>query len=385
VNLARLTRYGHSYWLDNLTRRMIADGSLARRVNEEGLGGVTSNPAIFHKAIASSGDYDEQIRQGVLVGRSARELYEDLTTTDVRAACDILRPVFDRTQGADGFVSLEVSPHLAHDTAGSIAEAHCLHGLVDRPNLLIKIPGTAAGVPAVEELLFDGINVNVTLLFAVESYQAVADAYLRALERRLEAGRPIDNIASVASFFLSRIDVLVDTLLGDGASANAASLLGKAAIANAQLAYARFLKLLDGKRWKMLAQRGARPQRLLWASTGTKNPAYRDVMYVEPLIGLYTVNTMPEETIAAFADHGEVGNTVASGLDEAQQVMAALEEAGIDFRLVTGKLEVEGIQKFIEPYDALLDVIEGKREGFRQTSGESSPSDHSGGVPTKLG
>jgi transaldolase len=368
VNPARLTKYGQSYWLDNLTRRMITDGSLARRVKEEGLGGVTSNPAIFHKAITRSGDYDDQIRQGALAGLSARELYEDLTTTDVRAACDILRPVFDRTRGADGFVSLEVSPHLAHDTAGSIAEAGRLHGVVDRPNLLIKIPGTAAGVPAVEELLFDAINVNVTLLFAVESYQAVAEAYLRALERRLEAGRPIDNIASVASFFLSRIDVLVDKLLGDSASANAASLLGKAAIANAQLAYARFLELLGGKRWQALAQRGARQQRLLWASTGTKNPAYRDVMYVEPLIGAYTVNTMPEETIAAFADHGEVGNTVASGIDDARQVMAALEEAGIDFCAITVQLESEGIEKFIEPYDVLLDVIDGKLGNFRQAS-----------------
>ena len=202
----------------------------------------------------------------------------------------------------------------------------------------------------------------------MESYRSVAEAYLRAVERRLEAGRPVDNVASVASFFLSRIDVLVDKLLGDSASANAASLLGKAAIANAQLAYGRFLELLGGKRWQALAQRGARPQRLLWASTGTKNPAYRDVMYVEPLIGPYTVNTMPEETIAAFADHGEVGNTVASGIDDARQVMAALEEAGIDFRLVTGQLEAEGIQKFIEPYDALLGIIREQRDKFAHLS-----------------
>lgn len=382
---SRLGEYSQSYWLDNLTRRMIADGSLARRVSEEGLGGVTSNPAIFHKAIASSGDYDEQIRHGVRIGRSTRELYEDLTTTDVRSACDILRPVYDRTGGADGFVSLEVSPHLAHDTAGSIAEAHCLHGVVGRPNLMIKIPGTAAGVPAVEELLFEGINVNITLLFAVESYQAVAEAYLRAVERRLEAGKSVEKIASVASFFLSRIDVLVDKLLGGSASADAAALRGKAGIANAQLAYAQFRALLAGKRWQALAKRGARPQRLLWASTGTKNPAYRDVMYVEPLIGAYTVNTMPEETIAAFSDHGEVGNTLASGADQARRVMTALEGAGIDFRLVTAQLEAEAIRKFIEPYDALLEVIEGKRGALRPATGGRHRHGHAGGNPTKPG
>lgn len=385
MNPVRLSKYGQSYWLDNLTRRMIVDGSLARRVNEEGLTGVTSNPAIFHKAIVGGGEYDAQIRQGVLVGRSARRMYEDLTTSDVRAACDILRPVFDRSGGEDGFVSLEVSPHLAYDTARSIAEAHSLHGVVGRPNLLIKIPGTAAGVPAVEELLFDGINVNVTLLFAVESYQAVAEAYLRAAERRLEAGKPVDNMASVASFFLSRIDVLVDKLLGDRTSATAAALLGKAGIANAKLAYARFGELIAGKRWRVLAERGARPQRLLWASTGTKNPAYRDVMYVEPLIGAYTVNTMPEETIAAVSDHGEVGNTVASGADEARRVMAALADAGIDFRLVTAQLEAEAIRKFIEPYDALLEVIEGKRGAFRPATGGRHRHGHAGGNPTKPG
>jgi transketolase len=364
VNPSRLIEHGQSYWLDNLTRHMLADGGLARRVGEEGLGGVTSNPSIFHKAIAKSHDYDEQIRLGAVAGQSTDEIYEELTTADVRAACDVLRPVFDLTKGGDGFVSLEVSPHLAHDTAGSIAEARHLHGVVGRPNLLIKIPGTAAGVPAVEELLFEGINVNVTLLFAVESYQAVADAYLRALERRLKAGQPINNVASVASFFLSRIDVLVDQLLGQRTTAQAEPLLGKAGIANAKLAYRSFQDLLAGARWQALAQAGARPQRMLWASTSTKNPNYRDVMYVEPLIGPYTVNTLPEETIAAFADHGELGDTVEQGIDEAREVMTALDTAGIDFRLVTAQLENEGIQKFIEPYEALLDIISDKRDKY---------------------
>ena len=364
MKLSRLVEHGQSYWLDNLTRRMIADGSLARRVKEEGLGGVTSNPAIFHKAIAKSRDYDEEIRLEALAGRSVQEIYDDLTTADVRAACDVLRPVFDGTEGVDGFVSLEVSPHLAHDTVASITEALRLHGIVDRPNLFIKIPGTAAGTPAVEELLFEGINVNVTLLFSVASYQAVADAYLRALERRLEAGRPINNVASVASFFLSRIDVLVDQLLGQRTSAQAALLQGKAGIANAKWAYRSFQDLIAGERWQALAQAGARPQRLLWASTGTKNAAYRDVMYVEPLIGPHTVNTMPEETIDAFADHGEVEDTVVHGLDQAQRVMTGLAAVGIDFALVTGQLESEGIQKFIEPYEALLDVISDKRDKY---------------------
>jgi transketolase len=364
MNPLSLTDYGQSYWLDNLTRRMIDNGGLARRVSEEGLGGVTSNPAIFHKAISKSRDHDEQIRLDALAGRSVQEIYEDLTTTDVRAACDVLRPVFDRTAGADGFVSLEVSPHLAHDAIGSIAEAHRLHGVVGRPNLLIKIPGTAAGVSVVEELLFDGINVNITLLFSVASYEAVADAYLRALERRLGGGRSINDVASVASFFLSRIDVLVDQLLGQRTTAQAAPLLGKAGIANAKLAYRSFQDLIAGERWQALAQRGARPQRMLWASTSTKNPAYRDVMYVEPLIGPYTVNTMPEETITAFVDHGEAGNTVAEGIGEARRVMAGLEEAGIDFSVVTAQLENEGIEKFIEPYEALLDIIGDKRDKY---------------------
>lgn len=372
MNPSLLLEHGQSYWLDNLTRRMIRDGGLARRVGEEALGGVTSNPSIFHKAVSTSRDYDDQIREETVAGRSAVEIYEALTVADVRAACDILRPAFERSGGRDGFVSLEVSPHLAHDTAGSIAEARRLHAAVVRPNLFIKIPGTAAGVHAVEQLLFEGINVNITLLFAVESYVAVAQAHLRALERRLEAGLPIDNVASVASFFLSRIDVLVDQLLGHYPSAQAAPLLGKAGIANAKLAYRSFQDLLAGERWQALARRGARPQRVLWASTSTKNPAYRDVMYVEPLIGPYTVNTLPEETIAAFADHGAVADTVADGVDVAGRVMEELAKLGIDLHLVTAQLENEGIQKFIDAYDALLALIGEKRDRYR-LAGDTQP------------
>jgi transketolase len=356
--------HGQSYWLDNLTRRMIADGGLARRVRDDDLDGVTSNPAIFYKAIAGSGDYDEQIRRQALRGRSVQEIYDDLTTTDVRDACDILRPVFARRLGLDGFVSLEISPHLAYDSAGSIAEARRLYAVVDRTNLLIKIPGTAAGVMATEELLFAGINVNVTLLFSVAAYQAVADAYLRSLERRLEGNLPIDGVASVASFFLSRIDVLVDRLLGQRTSVEAALLQGKAGIATARQAYRHFRDLMAGARWQRLAQAGGRPQRLLWASTSTKNSAYSDLMYVEPLIGPQTVNTMTEATIAAFTDHGEIVDTLVPGMDGAQRVMTGLAAVGIDFGLVAGQLESEGVQKFIEPYETLLDIVSDRRDRY---------------------
>lgn len=360
--LKQLQQHGQSYWIDDLTRHMLKSGALKRRVEEESLCGVTSNPTIFGKAIAHGRDYEDQIRQDTAAGRSVPEIYEDIVTTDVRAACDVLRPVFDRTKGADGFVSLEVSPHLAHDTEGSIQEARRLHATVDRPNLFIKIPGTFAGIPAIEELLFEGININVTLLFSVERYEAVAMAYLRAQQRRLEVGLPLDNVASVASFFLSRIDVLVDQLLAQRPPEEAARLLGKAGVANAKLAYQSFLKIQDSEAWKTLAEKGARPQRVLWASTSTKNPAYPDVMYVEPLIGPHTVNTMPEETIAALLDHGKVGNTLEQGMDKAQGVMTDLASQGIDFHQVTSQLENEGVQKFVDSYDALLKNIADKRE-----------------------
>lgn len=277
--LLALKQQGQSYWMDDLTREMFHDGSLQRRVHEEGLTGITSNPAIFNLAIAGNDWYDEQLRAAARAGRSSREIYELLVTTDVRNACDVLRPVYDSTAGADGYVSLEVSPHLAHDSIGSIAEAKRLFTMVDRPNVMIKIPGTMRSLPAIEELLFEGINVNITLLFSVERYKAVADTWQRALERRLQAGRSVHNVASVASFFLSRIDVLIDELLDqrigpDGDSSFAPhpkSLRGKVAVANAKLAYSNFALLLRRERWLSLAAAGARPQRLLWASTSTKN------------------------------------------------------------------------------------------------------------------
>ena len=290
--------------------------------------------------------------------------------TDVQQACDILRPVYDESDGVDGFVSLEVSPYLAHDTHGSTQEAHRLWEVVARPNLLIKIPGTEAGVPAIEQALARGINVNITLLFSVHDYEAVANAYIRALERRLAEGKPLDRIASVASFFLSRIDVLVDELLRHRVRPSALGkeamlaeeLSGKVAIANAKLAYQRFKQIFSGPRWQTLEAAGARVQRPLWASTSTKNPQYRDVMYVEPLIGPHTVNTMTEETIAAFADHGNaVANSVAADIEVAQRIIHQdLPQVGIALDKVTWQLQNEGIQKFIDPFDALMHTLTDK-------------------------
>lgn len=363
--LLQLAEYGQSYWLDNLTRNKITSGELKRRVTGEGLRGVTSNPAIFHKAIAGSSDYDEQMARLAAEGRSAAEIYEALVIRDIQGACDILRPVYDESGGLDGYVSLEVSPHLAFDADDSVEEARRLHGLVSRPNLFIKIPGTPAGLPAIEELLFEGVNVNITLLFAIDAYEAVAWACIRALERRAEAGRPLDTVASVASFFLSRIDTLTDEQLQERMAAGETpsigprpeELLGKVAIANAKLAYQRFKEILGSGRWRALAEKGARPQRIVWASTSTKNPRYSDVMYVEPLIGPHTVNTMPDETIQAFADHGRVAATVERDVDEARRVMDHLRQVGVDFGRVTDQLLQEGVQKFIEPYDKLLKTI----------------------------
>ena len=371
--LSRLSEHGQSCWLDDLNRRMISSGDLARRV-AAGVHGVTSNPATFAKAVAT-GDYDREIEAAAAAGKSIQEIWDEIAIADVRSACDILRPVYDETNGADGFVSLEVSPHLAHDTQASIVEGRRLAALVVgpnhfiRPNLFIKIPGTEAGIPAIGELLFEGINVNVTLLFSVPRYEAVAEAYLRALERRLQAGLPIDRVHSVASFFLSRINMLVDQLLShrirhspeSGNDSHPTNLLGKAAIASAKMAYRSFKRLIASDRWKALAARGARVQRLLWASTGRKNPNYPELMYVEPLIGPMTISTMPEATIDAFIGHGVVEDTLERGIEEAERVMADLPRLGINLGFVATQLENEGIQKFNEPYEWVKRELEKKR------------------------
>ena len=368
--LKKLLALGQSVWLDDLSRNLIRSGELARLV-EEGVRGVTSNPSTFHKAIAGSRDYESDIAQLAMSGASAAEVYEELSTADVRDACDILRPVFDESGGVDGFVSLEVSPHLAHDTRGSIDQAKRLWARVARPNLFIKIPGTSEGAPAVEELIFEGVNVNITLLFSIPSYQAVAEAYFRGLERRIAAGRPLDTVASVASFFLSRIDTLVDKNLGARAKAgqrnpDPQAVLGKVAIANAKLAYRAYKQFVASERWRKLATRGARVQRLLWASTSTKDPSYPELMYVEPLIGRNTVNTMPNATIAAFLREGKADTSVERALSEAERVMASLAPLGIDFAGIAKQLEDDGIQKFNEPFDAVMAALRTKCEPYQR-------------------
>lgn len=367
--LLQLAEFGQSFWLDNLSREMILNGDLARRVAEEGLRGVTSNPAIFHKAITEGEEYDEDIARFAREGLSVTEVYDRLTVSDVQAACDILHEVWVSTNGLDGYVSLEVSPHLANDTEGTVHEARRLHEAVDRDNVLIKIPGTPAGVPAIRQALFEGVNVNVTLLFSLSAYEAIAEAYLQALEQRLEAGRGIDKAVSVASFFLSRIDSLADKQLEALAETHedpegVRSLMGEAAVANAKLAYRSFQTQLASERWARLAAEGATPQRMLWASTSTKNPEYSDVKYVEPLIGDLTINTLPESTVVAFEDHGVVADTVADGMDEAATLMENIAAAGLDFDAVTDQLLSEGVEKFVVPFDRLLESLEARMEAL---------------------
>lgn len=371
--LLQLIEHGQSYWMDNLSRAMIENGELERRVAEEGLRGITSNPTIFNKAISGGSDYDEQIKELVHEKRPVEQIYEALTVKDVQDACDILRPVYDDSDGVDGFVSLEVSPYLAHDAEATMQEALRLYKAVGRPNVFIKIPGTAAGLPAIEQMLYEGVNINITLLFSIERYEAVAWAYIRALERRAAEGKSLRDVASVASFFLSRIDVLVDQLLGhhikpnksDGAGPRPERLLGRVAVANAKLAYQSFKEIFSGERWEKLEKKGARVQRPLWASTSTKNPLYQDVRYVEPLIGPNTVNTMPGDTIDAFADHGVVvPNSVEQDVDEARQILSDLEEVGVNLGFVTSQLVNEGVQKFITPFDALMKTLANKRQEF---------------------
>ena len=370
--LNELINYGQSYWLDNLTRGKIKKGEIKKRVKEEGLRGITSNPSIFNKAISKGTDYDDQIKKLVKEKKGAQEIYEALTVKDVQDACDILRPVYDEADGTDGFVSLEVSPYLARDTQGSIEEARRLSSKVNKPNCYIKIPGTTEGFPAIEQCLYEGININITLLFSIQSYEAVAWAYIKALERRLDEGKDIKNISSVASFFLSRIDVLTDQLLGHyiipektTGEPRPENLLGKAGIASAKIAYQSFKNIFSGERWQRLADNGARVQKPLWASTSTKDPLYYDVRYVEALIGPNTVNTLPDETIAAFADHGKIyENSIEQGIDEARRTFGDLNKVGIDIDFVTSQLVNDGIEKFIKPYDNLMKTLAAKRLDF---------------------
>ncbi|MCZ8012571.1 transaldolase [Gemmatimonas sp.] len=366
ARLHALHAAGQSLWLDYIDRTMLSNGDLARRIAEDALTGMTSNPTIFEKALAEGAAYDAQLAT-LPSSLSDRDAFFEVAATDVRQACDAFRTVYDRTLGLDGFVSLEVSPDLARDTAGTVAEARRLWAIVDRPNLMIKVPGTPEGAEAIRQLIADGINVNVTLLFSVEAHARVIEAYLAGLEARAAAGLPIDRIGSVASFFVSRVDSAIDKQLGVMAAAapeRAEALLalqGKAAIANAKLAYRLFQASFSGARWAALSSRGARVQRPLWASTSTKNPAYRDVIYVEELIGPDTVNTLPPATLEAFRDHGEVRASVTESVAEAERSLAALEAHGVSLQSVTDTLLAEGLASFEQSFVTLLAGLARKR------------------------
>jgi transaldolase len=366
--LQELAKYGQSVWYDNLNRELIRSGELQRMVDEDNVSGGTSNPSIFEKAVAAGDAYDADISRLVDEGRSLTEIYDALTITDVQLSCDIFRPVYDRTSGADGYASLEVSPEIAYDTAATTADAKRLFAALSRPNAMIKIPGTPQGLPSIEECLADGCNINITLLFGVENYADVARAYIRALETRLSRGQRIDNIASVASFFVSRVDTLVDKELDEaiaagGDRAKLEALKGKAGVANARIAYAKYKEIFAGERWQKLAAAGARVQRCLWASTSTKNPTYRDVIYVEELIGPDTINTMPQNTLDAFKDHGELrGNTVEEDVDGAFAHVRALADAGIDLRAVTAELQTQGVELFSESFARANATVREKRD-----------------------
>ena len=369
--IEELTALGQSIWLDFIERRMVQSGELADLV-AQGVRGVTSNPTIFQQAIAKSDAYKDDLTRlagnGAESGADAKTIFETLAVADIQAAADVLRPVYDAAEGHDGFVSLEVAPTLAHDTEGTIAEARRLHGLVDRPNLMIKVPATRAGLPAIRQLIADGICVNVTLIFSLERYAAVKEAFMQGIDERVALGKPVDKIASVASFFVSRVDVAVDALLDKLAqqqpdqAEHLKALRGKAAVANSKLAYRQFEEVFASPRWQNLAAAGARVQRPLWASTSTKNPAYPDLIYVDTLIGPHTVNTMPPQTLQAFADHGTPARSVDEGLDQAEANLQALAEAGISLDQVTKELEVEGVQKFADSFEQLLGTIEERRK-----------------------
>jgi transaldolase len=373
ARLNALHAAGQSLWLDYIDRTMLSNGDLARRIAEDALTGMTSNPTIFEKALAEGAAYDAQLAT-VPSSLSDRDAFFEVAATDVRQACDAFRTVYDRTLGVDGFVSLEVSPDLARDTAGTVAEARRLWAIVDRPNLMIKVPGTPEGAEAIRQLIADGINVNVTLLFSIDAHARVIEAYLSGLEARAAAGLPIDRIGSVASFFVSRVDSAIDKQLGTMAAATperAEALLalqGKAAIANAKLAYRLFQASFSGARWAALSSRGARVQRPLWASTSTKNPAYRDVIYVEELIGPDTVNTLPPATLEAFRDHGEVRPSVTESVAEAERSLAALEAHGVSLQAVTDTLLAEGLASFEQSFVTLLAGLARKRAALAPTA-----------------
>jgi len=372
--LLQLQTQGQSVWYDTIDRAQLVSGLFKRLLDEDGIVGVTSNPTIFQKSISHGDAYDEQMTELIKQRKSTSEIYEALVIKDITTVADMLRPIYDRTNRQDGFVSLEVSPDLAHDTEESLSEARRFWKLVDRPNLMIKIPATPEGIPAVQQALTEGININITLIFSLDSYREVADAYISALEDRNAEGKDISHIASVASFFVSRVDTLVDQLLEDKIKATSdsaeqqklKSLEGKAAIANARLVYQEFTRIFHTPRFETLKHSGAHVQRPLWASTSTKNPAYRDVLYAEELIGPDTVDTMPLETIENFRDHGRVSRTVENDIQQAKDVFAALEKVGIHYDQVTKQLQDEGVRKFADSFHELFQGIESKKQVIQE-------------------
>jgi transaldolase len=359
--LHELSELGQSVWIDFLSRDLLQKGELARMMRDDAVVGVTSNPTIFQKAISSGNAYDDQMREVLKEERDPKEVFLRLAVQDVGDALDLLRPVWDEGSGRDGYVSIEVDPNLAYDTQATLAEAMRLHEWIDRPNLFVKIPATKPGLPAIEEMIARGKSINVTLTFSLDRYAEVAEAYIRGLERLVADGGDPSRLASVASFFVSRVDTETDRRLDEIGGHD--ELKGKLAIANAKLAYQGYQETFAGERWEILAARGATPQRCLWASTSTKNPAYRDVMYVEELIGPMTVDTMPEETIRAFQDHGNVALTLEQGIDEAKRLFERVGEAGVDYDDVVATLEREGVEKFADSFTELL-------EGIRSKAGE---------------
>jgi transaldolase len=366
--LKNIQQFGQSIWLDYIRRSFTATGGLKKMIDEDGLRGVTSNPAIFEEAIARSNDYWDTIRTLAQSGKSSEEIFLAIAVEDVQQAADLFKGVYESTDALDGYVSLEVSPSLALNTEGTLVEARSSWKLLNRPNVMIKVPGTVEGLPVIEELTSEGINVNVTLLFGLDRYRAVAEAYVAGLEKRAQRGEPLARIASVASFFLSRIDSLTDPMLekviaaGGPKAELARTMLGQVAIDSAKKAYQIYQEVFSSERFKALAAKGAKPQRLLWASTSTKNKAYSVVKYVEALIGPDTVNTVPMETLHAYRDQGNPASRLEEGMGEAVQRLAQLKEVGIDLDAVTKQLEEEGIQKFIKPFDSLMNVLEEKRK-----------------------
>ena len=370
-HILEIQEYGQSIWMDNLTRDLIESGELKKMIETRGIKGITSNPAIFEKAIAGNKIYDADIEKGIREGLPTYKIYESLIFDDIRHACDIFRPVYEQSNGLDGYISIEVPPTIAHDTEATINEARRYYQEIGRENVMIKIPGTSAGLPAVEEVIANGINVNVTLLFSVDSYINCAWAYIKGLEKRAAEGKDISKIASVASFFLSRIDSNIDGRIDNKLKAGVESInveaklravKGKVAIANAKIAYQKYKEIIESDRWKALAAKGAKVQRLLWASTSTKDPSYSDVMYVDQLIGPDTVNTLPPNTIEACADHCDVDNRVESKVEEAYTLIESLKDPDIDIDInqVMDELLTEGIEKFVQPFQSLMDSLETK-------------------------